>query len=468
MTLLKAIARTAATWQRPPLAQSNGRMGSFTLNGDTADGMESYVGEGAVYGPTRRIAEVVSLVKWSLYQQTGEVGKSDRQFVDDAVAPARHPVTALWTHPNDHMTGRFFLFLTQLYLDAGNGEAYWIIMPRENTGRTTHSGVQSQYELWPVNRRRLRPVPDPDRYISGYIYRLGMVEVPLEISQVVPLIIPDPRDPMHGAGPLHAIATDIESEHYAAAYGRNTFLNNAEPGGVITYEKPLSPDRWNEMVMRWREQHLGVNNARRVAILDGGATWQGNAQTNKDLEYAALRQFSQERVMYTEGVPYSVMQTKDVNLANAETGLKNFYRLTIGPRLELIKEAVNERVVPLEGEMLTLDYDPPQTEDEAFDIYAAMSAWLGGLITQNQALDGMGYGAIGPEGDRYVWEISGTPPAIPPAPAPPRRPTRLSYRAEKRHGIMQTHEDRITDSMGRRLAQVRQDYLDYVHDRRGN
>ncbi len=59
-------------------------------------------------------------------------------------------------------------------------------------------------------------------------------------------------------------------------------------------------------------------------------------------------------------------------------------------------------------------------------MYEAVTGWANGLLTQNQALEALNYPSIGPEGDRYVWEITGTPPEMP-KPKPPMRPTRLGY-----------------------------------------
>ncbi len=49
---------------------------------------------------------------------------------------------------------------------------------------------------------------------------------------------------------------------------------------------------------------------------------------------------------------------------------------------------------------------------------------IGGLLTQNEARQGMGYDAL-PDGDRYLWELTGTPPPI--AAAPPKKPTGLGW-----------------------------------------
>jgi phage portal protein BeeE len=253
---------------------------------------------------------------------------------------------------------------------------------------------------------------------------MGQERIPLPAQAVIPLGWPDPSNPFDFAGPLQSMGTDLEAESYASQYQRNTFLNNGKPGGVIEFDEPLPRDRFNEFVLRWREQHQGINNAARVAILEKGK-WVDTSSKNTDLEFEKLRRFSLEQVMYTVGMPYAMMVTQDVNLANAQTGEKIYNRYTLNPRLATIKEALNERVLPYIGDLLSMDYDLSAPQDEAFDVFAGTSGWLGGLFTQNEARQAMGYDAV-PDGDRYLWEVTGTVPPLTPS-RPPRRPTGLSY-----------------------------------------
>ena len=171
--------------------------------------------------------------------------------------------------------------------------------------------------------------------------------------------------------------------------------------------------------------------------------------------------------MFTLGMPYAMMQSNDVNLANALTGERIFDHWTLAPRLELIKEACNERVMPLIGDMLTMDYEEPQPQDAAFDVYAASMGWLTGILTQNQAAEAMGYPALGPEGDRRIYEITGTAPTMPPTPAPPRKPTQLSYRQRKDAQEVAGEAEALTNSWKPRLADLREQYLAFAGNRNG-
>lgn len=458
----------------PRVPQSSQTRGSLygagnLLGGGAQSGMAAYRDVGAAYGPIRRLCQSVALTNWSLYQQTGDGGDTDRDLIDDATAPARHPATALWVRPNPFMTRRVFLYLSQLWKITGGG-VYWLIVQGGTQGSPyPQRGLTAEIELWPIRSDRITPVPDPENYLAGYVYSLGIEKIPLPVQAVIPIGWPDPFDPLKFAGPLGAIGADLESESYAAAYQRNLFLNGARPGGVIEFETPLPNDRFDELVLRWREQHQGINNAARVAIIEGGK-WVDVAQTNHDLEFEKLRKLDRETVMFALGMPFAVMQTNDVNLANATMADKQFYRWTLRPELEDVKEPLNERVLPYLGDNLTMDYELPAPEDEAFDVFASATGWMTGTLKRNEARQSMGYDAD-PDWDGYINELpnAGAPPmpGIPPARLP-RKPTTLSYRQQKDAQQIAEQAAPLEDAWARRLQQVRAGYLDLIASRNGH
>ena len=423
MTFTRALAKAFSLPKNVPQTAARGFGGSQFQTAAGTGGMDAYVGIGAAHGVLRRICEAVSLVDWALYEQSENPQTTERTLIDDATAPARHPATAIWTRPNPHMTRRQFLYLQQLWIETSGG-CYWLMVQGGQSGSPfPRPGVTADFELWPIPAQRITPIADPDLYVSGYEYRYGSQRIPLPVGAVIPIGRPDPRDPLRFAGPLGSIGADLEGEAYAAQYNRNVFLNGAQPGGAIEFDSFLPQNRWEELVQRWREQHQGVNNAARVAIIEGGK-WVDTSKSNQDMEYGKLREYAQDAVMFATGMPYGVMVTRDVNLANATIAQKIFYELSLRPRLEDVKEPLNERVLPLIADNLTMDFTLPSPQDAAFDVYEATSGWLAGLLTQNQALEALGYPNLGAEGDRYNWQITGTPPPMTP-PKPPRSPTNL-------------------------------------------
>lgn len=465
MTILRALAASVKLPNRVPQGDRPGVLGGSGLFSDGGtDGMEAYRDIGAAYGPIRRICETTSLIKWSVYQQTEKAGKIDRVLIDDAVAPARYPATAVLTHPNPYMTWRTFAYVQQLWQETTGG-VYWLITQPGKRPNYPVAGVTADLELWPIRSDRITPIPDPENYLAGYVYTRGIEKIPLGVESVIALGWPDPFDPLRFSGPLKAIRTDLEAEKYASQYNRNVFLNDGRPGGVIEFATPLPRTEFDEFVLRWREAHQGVNNVKRVAMIEGG-TWKDVGQSNTDMEYLNLRKLTREEVMFALGMPFAVMVTENVNLANATIGEKIYYRYPIKYRCEAIKEAVNERILPLLGDNLTADYELPAPEDEAFDQFAAVSDWLADLVTRDEARQSIGMDAIDND-EVFLSDITGVAPPITPA-KPPRKPTTLSYRPSQQRGFIDDNLSGVQSWAAGQLERVRVEYERLLASRNGS
>jgi len=168
-------------------------------------------------------------------------------------------------------------------------------------------------------------------------------------------------------GPVQSILVDLDSTRYSAEWNRNFFLNSAEPGGIVEYPNGLNDTEWKRTVERWREQHQGIENAHRVAIIEKGK-WVERQFNMRDMQFAELRGVSREVIREAYGIPkFAVGDVEDVNRATADAAAVWFGRQLTIPRLERIKGALNTRFLPLFGATsanLEFDYENPVPEDE--------------------------------------------------------------------------------------------------------
>lgn len=423
MTLLpNLLALKAPLRDRLPSASpgSLGGMGltQMTTTSSQVSAMQMYGANPTLYAISTRVAEAVALADWELYRQPAK--GAGRTLIDDMVPPARHPLTALWTAPNPFYTGMELRKLSQLYKEL-TGEA-WIAVLRGMGG--------APVELWPIRPDRMAPVRSPDKYILGYIYTFGTERVPLEVEDVIFMPSRNPMDPYRGIGPAQAAMTDLEGDRDASIYNRNFFRNSARPGGIIQLaNENLSDADWERMVLRWREQHQGVSNAHRVAVLERG-TWVDASTSHVDMQFSQQRKDARDQMLLAYGMHASVMGiSENVNRANAEAAEVSFSRWLVRPRLEDWKGAVNTRLVPAYGDDLTLDYIDPAPDDRAQATTEATDLWESGLATLNQCLERAGLPAWdGPEGNlrnpqpRTMKPIPGTQGvSLPPAPDTPAK-----------------------------------------------
>lgn len=329
----------------------------FMSRNDAEAQMRAFGSVGTLFAIVDRLASSVSQVRWGLYRThdgRGRIaGDQDRREVTS------HLALDVMRNPNPFQTWPEFIEAGQQYYEL-TGEEYWLIGSMKRMGKVPT-------ELWTVRPDKILPVPDPDDFLSGYVYQGPDGErVPLELDQVISIRRPNPLDSYRGIGPVQSLLADLDSARYSAEWNRNFFRNNASPGGIIEVPDRLEDDEFRELVTRWNEQHRGVQNAHRVAILEHGK-WVDRAYSQRDMQFAELRQVSRDVIMEAFGFPRPLLGvTDDVNRANAEAGEYVFARWLLVERLERIKHALNHRFLPMFGETATgveFDYCDPVNEN---------------------------------------------------------------------------------------------------------
>ena len=374
MTLLsRSIERVRELRVRPPAVPTGsgigmpGGFGGLTPNNQTGQ-MESYATVGWLFACVNRIAFSVATVPWKLEQ-----GLDDKQEVVEG------PLRELWTRPNPFYSRQEFVETAQQHLDLA-GETYWVLV-RSDMDRAL--GTVS--ELWPVRPDRMVPVPDPQEYLSGYMYCMGAERIPLETSDVVHIRVPNPMNPYRGLGPVGAILYDLGSERLAAQWTHNFFGNDATPGGVIEFPEMLGQDEFETFLQHWREQHRGVSNAHRVALIEKGV-WKERTYSNRDIELTSLRHLNRDIILGAYGMPASMLGVaENVNRANAEAAEVMYSRHVIKPRLTRIQDGLNTRLNPLYGDDLLWAFIDPTPDDRKQTLLEAEKGFGGGFLTRNEA-----------------------------------------------------------------------------------
>ncbi|WP_431897910.1 phage portal protein [Nonomuraea sp. bgisy101] len=325
----------------------------FMSRNDSTAQMQAMGSVGTLFSIVHRTSNATSQVEWGLWRKA----KTGRD--EDRVAVTSHLALDIWNRPNPFMPRQEFVETEQQHVDL-TGEGWWVIA-RNPRARSI------PLELWPVRPDRIYPVPHPTEFISGYVY-LGPdgEQVPLERDEVIQLRMPNPLDPYRGMGPVQSILTDLDSTKYSAEWNRNFFLNSAEPGGIIEVPERLGDNEFDELRERWNEQHRGVANAHRVAILEHGR-WVDRKFTMRDMQFAELRGVARDVIREAFGMPkFAVGDVDDVNRATAEASKAWFAEMLIVPRLERFKAALNNDFLPLFGDTakdLEFDYTDPVPPD---------------------------------------------------------------------------------------------------------
>lgn len=366
-TLIGALLNRTATSTPVPFASRAARHGiGFGGRRDAVAQMQAMGSVGTLFAIVNRTSNATSQVEWKLWRKA----KSGRD--EDRTEVTAHAALDLWNKPNAFMPRQEFVEASQQHVDL-TGEGWWVI--------AQHERVKLPLEMWPVRPDRMTPVPDPERFLAGYMYTApDGQQIALELDQVIQLRMPNPMDPYRGMGPVQSILSDLDATKYSAEWNRNFFLNSAEPGGIIEVPNHLSDPEFDELRARWNEQHRGVANAHRVAILEHGK-WVDRKFTQRDMQFAELRGVSRDVIREAFGIPaFALGEVADVNRATAEASKSWFAEMLTVPRLERIKAALNHDLLPLfgtTGQGLEFDYCdpvPPDVETEATQLTARANA----------------------------------------------------------------------------------------------
>lgn len=319
--------------------------------------LEAYGSVSTLFAIVSQLANGFSQTGWHLYRKAPSGKKEDRTPVES------HLALSLWNKPNDYYTGAEFREAYAQHLEL-TGEAWWVISYNENFQTIP-------LEMWPVRPDKIKPIPHPEEFISGYIYSGPDGEkVPLEKREVICIKMPNPLDLYRGMGPVQSLLADIDSAKHAAEWNRNFFLNSAEPGGVIEVPGTLNDKEFRILRTRWNEQHKGVAAAHRVAILEHGK-WVDRKFSMRDMQFAELRNVPRELIR--EAFAYQKIMlgnVDDVNRASAQTGKGIFADWQLVPRLKRTRETLNHRYLPLFGTTaagLEFDFETPTPPDAETD-----------------------------------------------------------------------------------------------------
>jgi len=271
-----------------------------------------------------------------------------------------HPFLDMMRNVNP-FSNRFELWtLTQTFLEL-TGNAYWW-MPKD--------ALRTPNQIWHIPSNWMRIVPSAEKFISGYVMivpQRNSAPVPLPEDEVVHFKFPSPFDIFYGTGPLFAAAYGMDMNDQMKEWGINYFLNNAQPSGVLQMEDSIDDKQYQRLKDDWNQRHRGSGNAGKIAVLQGGMKYVQTGSNLRDARFEDVSREVRDEILAIFGVPASKLGlVEDVNRANADANDYSYQKETVLPRLMLIEEKINEKVMPMFDESLIAKFDNPVPEDKEF------------------------------------------------------------------------------------------------------
>lgn len=323
------------------------------------------------------VADNVANVQWRVYRRTGTNGRRDYSFRSGSkraradrmkaleeqgqlVELVDHPLLTLLMDPNDHLSGRAVLKLSQVHLDLV-GEAYWVLEREQVTGLIIGA--------WPVPPNAVLALPDltKDKDEQTYTIQRSGGSKTYPVKDVIALRMLDPDDPLgRGIGPAFALGDELDCDEYAARFTKNFFYNSAVPAAVVSIEG-LS-DANAPAVRAFKEslerEHRGPERAGKLLVTSGKTSFARLDTSLKDMQFVELRRFLMEFVRQVYRVPPEIVgDISNSNRATAFAARELLAEQAVLPRLEFLRTELQARLVPQFGNDLVLEYDSPVPAD---------------------------------------------------------------------------------------------------------
>lgn len=342
----------------------------FTGRGRTAE-LESMSATPTLHGVIKKLAQLTSAVEWDLCRKPARDGDEPIPLTGgraESAAPLR-----VWNNPNDapHMNAKYFRMASQQHYDLC-GEFWWIVV----------KFMTIPVQLWPVRPDRMFPISTTTKLVAGYIYRSpDGEEIPLDVDDVICSIDPSGTDPLRGASPVGALASDLAQSTAQGAWQAAMYRNAAQPGGIIKMPRKMQDTEWESLVERWRMQHVGVQNAGRIAVLEE-ADFIPLTYTQKDMQFVESRNLTRQAIFDAYGFPkFGIGDVDDVNRASAEASSAMLAQTLTSPRVQNFRTVLNTRFLPMFGsawrnyEFNPREVVPPDGEADRADLTAKTAAF---------------------------------------------------------------------------------------------
>lgn len=293
-----------------------------------------------------KIAQKTASIDWELFKITNKQGDKQQIFVHEALD--------LLYRPNPFQTKEEFF--QRFMINKKLAGSTFILKVRDDRGK-----VQ---ELWNLRPDYMRIILDKETVIKGFEFTTSTGTVLFEPKDIIYDSYPDPLSDFGGLSPLQPAQSRIDTEEFATKYQKNFFQNNARPDFVLMSDKKIGVDQKAEMRESWDKRHKAgksQDNVGKGAFLEGGLKYQQVSISQTEMDYIESMRFTRDDILVALGVPKPVIAiTDDVNLANAETGMKIFLSETIVPEIKALTTKLNEHLIYQEySELYFIEFQDP-------------------------------------------------------------------------------------------------------------
>lgn len=267
-----------------------------------------------------------------------------------------HPFLDLMNTANDDNNGFETMYLTSLYMDL-TGDAYWNL-------EDGPLGIPEK--LFVLMSQHTRVVPGETELIKGYLYGTdAMNRRSLPPEEVVHFMWPNPENIYYGKGKVEGMLPTILRDRKMDQLESGLLDNSGRPETLLGYKTKLTPSERKSLQGEWDRLLLGGRRTGGMFITSHDPNIFKLGDSLKDMAFPKGRQFNRDQCANSFGVPIAMLESKDFGNASFGASLFGFAKFTLRPKLILIDQKINEKIIPRYNgsERLIAVFDNPVPED---------------------------------------------------------------------------------------------------------
>lgn len=193
-----------------------------------------------------------------------------------------------------------------------------------------------------------------------------------------------------GMSDVQAWSVAIDMDRASSVWNWKFFENGANPWSILETDATLSDEQYDRIKTSWEQEHGGVNNSHKVAILEWGLKMSNASRsTQKDMDFVEGRKFTRDEIFSIFKVPKACIWLGDGANANMNIGKFDILlaRNAIYPIAVKIQEALS---VGLFGAIERFEF----INVVPFDSEEVRNDFNSGIITLNEARSARWYDPI--------------------------------------------------------------------------
>lgn len=244
-------------------------------------------------------------------------------------------------------------------------------------------------EFFLLDSQRMSIVYDDFGLPDHYLFRTGAGDSQkIEMRDLIELKLANPKEPFKGHSPLQAARYAHNIVELGMKYNMNVFGNSGRPEGFLIMDG-ATDDQRDLVESKLKQKFGGVQNGRKIGVLNRVVSWLPISEKPKDLDYGRSIDMFRDQILSVFGVPKTLVGIDDSTYANASEAVRTFQRYTVKPLLELEAEVFETQLIgkyhrrDIPG--LTFGFVDPVESDKVQDAEVASKLYAGKIITLDEA-----------------------------------------------------------------------------------